>query len=154
VRYRVAGDTLTLVRGRDGVTVGQLERSPTYCLVASDCADQDYARPRCIGEDACDATHTCAWQCGRSDATCNDHRCVDGERCEVVAGEPRCVSKDSTCNVALCPPDRPHCVAAGGELACLPPDACHRDADCPDGTSCQPEFICVRAPCFAPLVCR
>jgi hypothetical protein len=152
-RYEVGAGTLVLRRPRDGSVLASLTSAPTYCAAARDCERQDYVRPRCIGRDVCDAERTCRWQCG-AETGCDGYLCVDGEQCEVAGGGPRCVSRENTCALVLCAADRPHCVAADGEVACLPPDRCHRDADCPERTSCVPEFVCVRSPCFAPLVCR
>ena len=35
-----------------------------------------------------------------------------------------------------------------------PKDQCSSDNDCVKGLHCQPEFVCIQAPCNAPLVCR
>jgi hypothetical protein len=149
LRYRVEADRLMLSRpGADG-PLAPLERVTTYCAAARDCVRQDYLRPHCLGEDVCEA-RTCVWRC----ASCDGYRCVDGEHCEIPDGRPQCVPESRACLLVRCPSDRPHCVAVDGEVACLPPDECHRDGDCPRATTCQPEFVCVRAPCFAPLVCR
>jgi len=153
VRYHVADDLLTLLRVDDQSIVARLERATTYCSLARDCARQEYPRPRCIGADTCEATHTCAWRCGETTATCDGYRCVDGEHCEVRDGAPHCVAESAGCESVRCSSGRPHCVAVGDEVACLPRDRCHRDDECPGGSTCRPEFICVRAPCFAPLVC-
>jgi hypothetical protein len=149
--YRIEGDRLTLL-ARDRIEVAHLERVPTYCAAASDCARQDYPRPRCIGEDVC-VDQTCGWTCTAGASGCESYRCAGGEHCVEGADGPECVGEESACPVRLCPPGRPHCIGVGDETACVPPDECHRDTDCARGETCQLEFVCVRAPCLAPLVC-
>lgn len=87
---------------------------------------------------------------------CRGYLCVTGERCEVQDGEAVCAPlSQNICPRVRCAGNVPHCVewAATNESACLAEDQCHRDADC-QGKRCVPEHVCVRAPCFARLVCR
>ena len=153
-RYRVTADTLTLLRVRDDAVQAVLERVFTYCNDARDCAAQNYPRPRCIGEDICSPEHTCGWECGPGTESCDGFLCVDGEHCEIVDGGARCVGEVGACASTRCHVDQPHCVAVGNEVACLPPDECHRDKDCEGSKTCQPKVLCIRFPCFTPLVCR
>lgn len=88
---------------------------------------------------------------------CQGYRCVTGEHCVAEEGEASCQpDSQDLCPRVRCIGSQPHCVewAETKESACLPEDQCHRDADCKEGKRCQPAKVCVRAPCFAELVCR
>ena len=152
-RYRVTADTLTLHRLRDDAVQAVLERVFTYCNDARDCA-QSYPRPswsartsappgtHAVGS-AVRARRAATAFCASTASTARPSTAVPGAWARLGPAPP-----------TLCHVDQPHCVAVGTRVACLAPDECHRDKDCEGNTTCQPKVICIRFPCFAPLVCR
>ena len=78
---------------------------------------------------------------------CNPNPCGPSQTC--YGQYPKCpVQPDGSVNPSC------HPTAVCSDPPPPPADECATDADCKKGLHCQPQFVCVKAPCNSPLVCR
>lgn len=155
------------INKQPGVKKSELSRKTTL----TDCSQPNFcAAALCMVGTICDeAEDACVPD---PNAFCPKVKCAKGFVCSEELRQ--CVDEDGDpCNPSPCGPDqtcyaqypkcpvqpdgsvnpdcRPSAVCADPEP---PKNECTTDADCKKGTFCQPEFVCIKAPCNAPLVCR
>ena len=156
------------VSRQSGVKLSEIARNTTE----TDCGNPYFcAVMLCAMGTTCDELNDACVK-DPNDAFCPRVRCANGSVCSEELRQ--CVDQDGDpCNPNPCGPNQtcygqyPKCpVQSDGSVnpdchptaVCSDPpppaDACKTDKDCKKGLHCQPEFVCITAPCNAPMVCR
>lgn len=155
------------INKQPGVKLSELVRKTTL----TDCSEPNFcAAALCAVGTLCDeSTDSCLPD---PNAFCPRVRCASGFVCSEELRQ--CVDNDGDpCNPNPCGAEQT-CLAQYPKCPALPdgsvnPDChptavctdpappeneCTTDADCAKGLLCQPAFVCIKAPCNSPMICR